>query len=86
MLRHAFGSWAFYRAKRLFAEGKLHAEPILIVQVLLGHASWKTTQDIYCNVFSAEADGSYVDLGGCPIEVLIGAMEPATIPTKRVSQ
>jgi integrase len=82
MFRHSYGSWAFYRAKRLFEQGKLRAEPLLIVQVLLGHASWETTANIYCNIFAPDVDGSFEDIGGCPIETLIDAMEPAKFARK----
>jgi integrase len=76
VLRHAYGSWALFRAKRLFEEGKLAATPVLIVQELLGHASYETTARTYLHIFAAGDGKDLEDLGGGPLEALVEVMEP----------
>jgi hypothetical protein len=83
LLRHAYGSWVFHRSKRLFDEGKIQADPVLIAQYLLGHSSWEVTMGTYCNLFMPDDGDAYEDIGGCPIEVLITAMEPGKLARRR---
>jgi integrase len=82
-LRHAYGSWALFRAKRLFEEKKLHATPLLVVQELLGHASYEITARTYLHIFAAGDDGDLEDIGGGPLEALIEVMEPTRLQTRR---
>jgi integrase len=83
ILRHAYGSWSLFRAKRLFEEKKLNATPVLVVQELLGHASYETTAQTYLHIFAAGDNEDLEDLGGGPLEALIEVMEPERLKYRR---
>ncbi len=74
-LRHAYASWAYQKLQQLVRAGKIDCDPILIVQELMGHASYKTTLETYIHLFKRDNESCPEDFFPGPIDDLINVME-----------
>ena len=83
ILRHAYASWAYQRMKRLFLDSKLDAEPLLVLQELLGHASYETTWNTYVNLFRFDGEDNAENFSIGPIAALLEVMETSGFSNAR---